>query len=329
MLLSSRGSPDKTELSVGDIIESTVARLAAEYDLSNLLIDRNIEPDLPLLSVNSEQLSRSLDGIMKNAIEAVEGNPQITISACLSTVSPDLRAQYGAPYAGDYLQICIDDNGPGFSEEILPKAAMPFVTTKKEMQCRGAGLGLTVALVVARDHGGFIHFDNKTDGGAAVSMFLPAPVVSPVEEVRQTENAGDESSPQSAVTARDRTKILLVDDEKTILKLFHMIISSALPECDVETASNGKEALDLFAEKHHGVLVMDLHMPVMDGQTAFLEIMSLSKSRAWEPPAVIFCTGFAPPDLVSRIVSDSSSHCLLSKPVRGEILVDAIKNRIA
>lgn len=329
MLLSSRGNPDKAEMTITDIIVSTLARLAAEHDVSDTIIRKNIEENLPITNVNADQLSRALEGIIKNALECMDNGLQIRISACSTTVTPDLRAQYGAPYAGEYLQVCIDDNGPGFSEEILPQAAMPFVTTKKEMRRRGSGLGLTVALVVLRDHGGFLHCANKQEGGAAVSIFLPVPVSSANVEERHTSDAEQEVAGQNGLEPRDKTRILLVDDEATILKLFHMIITSALPDCEVETAGNGKEALDLFAEKHHSVLVMDLHMPVMDGQTAFQKIIALSESRNWEPPAVIFCTGFAPPDMVSRIVSGSSRHCLLSKPVRGEILVDTIKNRIA
>jgi CheY-like chemotaxis protein len=64
--------------------------------------------------------------------------------------------------------------------------------------------------------------------------------------------------------------VLLVDDESAIRRLFQLILGAALPGCRIETAADGSEAVRMFSEGHHGVIVMDLHMPVMDGPTAFL-----------------------------------------------------------
>jgi len=157
-------------------------------------------------------------------------------------------------------------------------------------------------------------------------MFLP--VVRPDIDATQTTPTSPDGR-EAAIAPRNKKRILLIDDEETIRKLFQMIVSSSLPDCTVDTAANGKEGTELFAQHHHAAIVMDLHMPVMDGQTAFQEINRLARDRNWEAPAVIFCTGFAPPEIVSRIVADNSMHCLISKPVRGEVLVDAIKARIS
>ncbi len=327
MLLASKGTPDKAEVAIADTVESSIARFAGTHDLSNIRIVRDIDTAIPPLPLNTEHFSRALDSVLANAYESMADGVEIAISVRLVRISPEMRPHYSAPFAGEYVQVCIKDNGPGFSDDVLPTAAMPFVTTKKERQQRGSGLGLTVALIVCRDHGGFLFFENATQGGAEVSLFVPAPATSPASNSDEENNS--EVLAQDGLAPRDMKRILLVDDEETILKLFHMIISTALPDCEVDTAANGKEGLDLFAEHHHAVLVMDLHMPVMDGQTAFQEIVSLSKTRNWVPPAVVFCTGFAPPDVVNTIVADSSYHCLISKPVRGEVLVETIKARLS
>lgn len=328
MLLASKGTPDKAAVNIADTIESALSRFAGSRDLTNVRISRDIDTTIPALPLNTEHFSRALESVLANACESSTEALEIEVSAQLMRISPENRASYSAPFAGEYVRIRIKDNGPGFSPDIFATAAMPFVTTKKEMKKRGSGLGLTVALLVCRDHGGFLFFENAAQGGAEVSLFLPAPVSAPLRDGASAMPGSNKMS-QGGRTPRDMKRILLVDDEKTILKLFHMIITSALPHCEVETAPNGKEALDLFSARHHGVLVMDLHMPVMDGQTAFQEIISLSKKRNWEPPAVVFCTGFAPPDVINNIVSDSSYHCLLSKPVRGEVLVETIKSRLS
>jgi CheY-like chemotaxis protein len=128
--------------------------------------------------------------------------------------------------------------------------------------------------------------------------------------------------------ACDRKKVLLVDDEESIRKLFRMIVSQELPGCQVDMAGNGLEALEAFSKGHHAVLLMDLHMPVMDGPSAFGEIERLCSVRDWEMPSVVFCTGFAPPDSVMSVVQANQAHGLLLKPVTSEVLVATIQTRL-
>ena len=122
--------------------------------------------------------------------------------------------------------------------------------------------------------------------------------------------------------------VLLVDDEGAIRRLFQLILGAALPGCRIDVAADGAEAVRCFTEGHHRVLVMDLHMPVMDGQTAFGKIQELCEAGSLEMPSVVFCTGFAPPDIVTKVVEGSPKHCLLSKPVSGEVLTEAVRSRL-
>ena len=122
--------------------------------------------------------------------------------------------------------------------------------------------------------------------------------------------------------------ILIVDDERGIRDLFSMILSHDLPDVTLEQASNGEEALERFREHRHGVLIMDLHMPVMDGLTAFERISRYCESSHIEMPAVVFCTGYAPPRTVREIVKACARHHLLSKPVRSDTLVSVIRSRL-
>lgn len=123
-------------------------------------------------------------------------------------------------------------------------------------------------------------------------------------------------------------RILVVEDETALSRLFCMVLSGEFPHCDIDTAENGEEAVELFSRSHHRVLLMDLHMPVMDGQTAFFEIRKLCGDREWEMPAVVFCTGFVPPNTVSKVIEEEPSHCLLSKPVSNSMIIDAVRERL-
>lgn len=131
----------------------------------------------------------------------------------------------------------------------------------------------------------------------------------------------------ASITAENR--VLIVDDDAGIRDLFSMILSQDLPQASLDQASNGQEAVEHFREYHDRVLIMDLHMPVMDGLTAFSKISEICTEDSLEMPAVVFCTGYAPPDALRRIVSTCVRHHLLSKPVKSETLVDIIRNHLA
>lgn len=139
-----------------------------------------------------------------------------------------------------------------------------------------------------------------------------------------------ESGPTSteSLTPCDKTRILIVDDEVRIREVFRLILSDGLPDCKIDVAANGKEALETFRTAHPAVVVMDLHMSVMDGQAAFMQLQKQCKENNWEMPSIIFCTGFAHPETVRSIVVRNATHCLLSKPVRGETLLNVVKSRM-
>lgn len=127
----------------------------------------------------------------------------------------------------------------------------------------------------------------------------------------------------------DKHRVLLVDDDDAVRALFRLILATVMPERHFDEARNGQEALNCFSGGHHAVLLMDLHMPVMDGQSAFLEIEKLCTIRNWELPSVVFCTGYAPPEIVTRVVESSSMHSLLLKPVSSDALVNAVRSRLS
>ncbi len=126
----------------------------------------------------------------------------------------------------------------------------------------------------------------------------------------------------------EEKSVLLVDDEDMIRRLFTMILRNSMPECRIGAAANGQEAVDEFKKFQYRVILMDLHMPVMTGEQAFLEIEAFCKEAGLPMPAVIFCTGFAPPEIIQNIIAKNPSHCLLRKPVTGDVIVDHIRERL-
>lgn len=128
---------------------------------------------------------------------------------------------------------------------------------------------------------------------------------------------------------RSRAKcVLIVDDEPTLLSFFQSILEYDMPGLNIDTASNGAEAIASFHIKHHCLIILDIFMPVMNGEEAFHEIKRICAERKWEMPAVIFCTGYTPPDSIREAIAKENIHCYLPKPVTRDTLVNAVKNRL-
>ena len=126
----------------------------------------------------------------------------------------------------------------------------------------------------------------------------------------------------------NRDRVLVVDDEAPIRMLFKRVIDLTLPQAKVDLAANGREAVNVFRQEHHVVILMDLHMPEMDGVEAFYAIRDLCTQQHWVLPAVMFCTAFTPSDAVNEIVGDGSNHDVLRKPVQSDDIVSRINARL-
>jgi nitrogen fixation/metabolism regulation signal transduction histidine kinase len=86
--------------------------------------------------------------------------PQISVSTTVSAAAPEP--------AGAWLQLTVEDNGPGFEPQLLERLFEPYVTTKT----KGTGLGLAIVKKIVEEHGGIITLEN-TGAGALVRVQFP------------------------------------------------------------------------------------------------------------------------------------------------------------
>ncbi|SDT21272.1 two component transcriptional regulator, LytTR family [Halopseudomonas xinjiangensis] len=112
-------------------------------------------------------------------------------------------------------------------------------------------------------------------------------------------------------------KVLIADDEPLARERLTRLVSAlpgytALPE----TASNGQEVLDIVAEQHPDIVLLDIRMPGMDGLQAAAKLSEMS-----EAPAVVFCTAHG--EYALEAFSVAAVGYLL-KPVRSEDLAEAL-----
>lgn len=114
----------------------------------------------------------------------------------------------------------------------------------------------------------------------------------------------------------DHGRVLIVEDERSISYLFMHYVQSTFPGVSVDVANNGAQALQTYGERHHGLWVLDLRIPVMDGESAFVGLRDKCRREGREMPQIVFCTtNMDSRSIVDAMSSSPSRFSLLLKPV--------------
>lgn len=138
-------------------VASAVALLAPQKDLRSIRIATQVPEGIPEVALSQDGLVQLLLNLLLNAADALADRGG----------KVDVRAE------GEerHVRLVVEDDGPGFSDEILSQIFEPFFTTKPAG--RGTGLGLSVAQTLAHRAGGTIHAENRASGGARIVVVLP------------------------------------------------------------------------------------------------------------------------------------------------------------
>lgn len=120
-------------------------------------------------------------------------------------------------------------------------------------------------------------------------------------------------------------RILIADDEKGIRALFKTYFINELSDSTVDVVVNGVEAVDTFRTGDYDVLLLDLNMPEKSGHEACVEIQEICRQEKRKMPFVVFCTGFAVPEEVEKLIADKIHYSLLQKPLTYEQIVATFK----
>ena len=142
-------------------------------DLCNqsLFLERNRYPDIDyeiimpidpvMVSVDRQQINRTLTNVLKNAAESISAN---LTNGSETSGQINLALDEG----DEQIIIYITDNGKGFQENLLDRITEPYVTTRD----RGSGLGLAIATKIMEDHNGELLLHNLDTGGAQVTLIF-------------------------------------------------------------------------------------------------------------------------------------------------------------
>ena len=313
-----------------------------------LLLQTHFGPNVPeTLLLDEFRIQQCLNNLLGNAVKFTEKG-QVTIIVKMLTQKDH-----------DHIVFAVKDTGIGMSEEDSQSIFDPFVQADGSISRKygGTGLGMSITKELTELMAGKLRVKSELGKGTAFAMILP--IVSSIEEIealRDKDNAPtltppthalsktlDQRTPETKLEA-DRSPSELVramnqaDDQgripplsafqgltvlcaednpmnqRVVKRLIGKQVSSLL------FAENGKEALEILNAHHVDVVLMDIHMPIMNGIEATMEIRESGK--AWANVAIIALT--ADPDYQQKtICRNIGMNGTIAKPVRRQDILDA------
>jgi signal transduction histidine kinase len=146
--------PELNMVEVSEILDSVIILVQHACDASQLELRRLIEPGLPMVECDSEQLKQVLINLVMNACQAMPMGGLVLLTAQRD---------------GTNINIDVQDRGGGIDESNLEKIFDPFFTTKES----GTGLGLSVAHQIVTRHKGSLSIVRNSAQGVTVRVVLP------------------------------------------------------------------------------------------------------------------------------------------------------------
>jgi nitrogen fixation/metabolism regulation signal transduction histidine kinase len=148
---------EMTRVELNRLVTEVSDLYRAQGAIRGVRLKVDLDPALETVVADPGRLRQLLNNLLTNAVEALEGQSDGSISV---TTRRELRGETAVA------RLTIADNGPGFQRELIGQVFDPYVTTK----VKGTGLGLAIVRKIVEEHGGQIEADNRAEGGAQVRI---------------------------------------------------------------------------------------------------------------------------------------------------------------
>jgi PAS domain S-box-containing protein len=276
----------------------------ASVPVENLLIGiaRALQPQVSELAVDLHvdvPREKEVIPIDRAGIEQILTN--LVVNAAQAT-GPNGNVWLRTRSEGDEVVFEVVDDGPGMRSDVLPRVFEPFFTTKPMGQ--GTGLGLSVSLGIAQQHGGTIIGENRDPReGPGARFVLRLPRGAPSRAGQMARATVPEANERA-----DQRRVLIVDDEATIrraLSRFYTRRGWAATE-----AADGAEALHRLIEaaEDFDLIISDVKMPGVSGIDLHA---ALQAQRPDMLDRVVFCTGEMQSAAVAKFFAQTGCRVLL------------------
>ncbi|MDH5525636.1 MAG: PAS domain S-box protein [Desulfobulbaceae bacterium] len=277
LTFSRRGEQQLSPLRVQLIIKEALKLLRSSLP-STIEIKQDIDNNCPAILADPTQIHQVIINLCTNGYHAMrENGGTLTVKLTLARADLDQIAIGMGLKPGKYCVIEVADTGCGIDPALKERIFEPYFTTKRKGE--GTGMGLSMVHGIVQSHGGHINVSSIPEQGSTFRIFLPIP--DSIEEIPLF-------SPREDTSQRGNERILVVDDEESILRYYRNLLGGL--GYQVTSSSSSQQALELFRQSPNGfdLVISDMTMPHTTGAELAKKIL---EERPDTP--IILCTGFS------------------------------------
>jgi CheY-like chemotaxis protein len=218
--------------------------------------------------------------------------------------------------SGELMRFAVRDTGIGFPEEVGQRLFHRFEQADASITRRfgGTGLGLAICASLTGMMGGRVWAESEPGVGSVFFAELELPAA-------DLTAAADEDQDGDAGAALAGCRVLLAEDHPVNQRVVSLILEPMGVELTI--VGDGAAAVEAEAAGQFDAILMDLHMPKVDGLTAIRAIRTSEAERGSAPTPIVALTADALAEHVAATrAAGADSH--LSKPIRPEALVGVL-----
>ncbi|NLC79172.1 MAG: response regulator [Ruminococcaceae bacterium] len=291
----------KSRFSMKELLERTRSmneNIAKKNDISlSIKYDSEITTDF---EGDELRIQQCLMNLISNAVKFTTRGGQVELIYFEDRVS-DKRAD---------ISITVKDSGIGMSEEFMARLFRPFEQERSSRlgDSAGSGLGLSIVHSLTEIMGGTVTAQSIPEKGSAFTIHIPLkPLIK--------DDAAKIKANESVSTDRLKGKRVLIAEDSEINRA---VIGRLLEKNGliVDEVENGKLAVDKFKssrKEKYSVIILDIHMPIMDGLEAARQIRALDREDAKTVAIVALSANAYQDDVEKSLAAGMNAH--LSKPV--------------
>ncbi|HUT52001.1 MAG TPA: ATP-binding protein [bacterium] len=291
------GRAELARIDINEVLESVLTILANQVEYRAVLVkELNAAP---AIMGDRAKLAQVFLNLVLNAVHAIPEGDQA-----------NNRIRVKSEAAGEMVMVTVSDTGVGIEPEAMARIFDPFFSTRPLGQA--AGLGLTIAQEIVKQHQGRIEVESAPGHGSTFRAYLPAASTAPIEFAA----AAKSRQIERRITAR----ILIVDDEPNILSSYQRALPVTITAV---TAGTGAQALEILGrDSDFDVIVCDLMMPDLSGIEVYQRVV---KERPRLAGRFLFVTGGAYTEKTMDFIQEMKNQ-FLKKPFPIEELIAAIES---
>lgn len=295
---------EQVDFSLDEVLQSVLDMLLLKAEEKGLELKLTTDMTIPdTLVGDPTRLSQILINLSGNAIKFTERG-RVEIATHLVSKGEMLDIQFD-----------VTDTGIGISREYIDTIFDSFTQAGTDVTRKfgGTGLGLAICKQLTSLMKGEISVKSTIGVGTTFTVVIPFARA----EVQRQKTAAKEVTPEM-LQKLGNIKILLAEDNEFNQLVAVETIRQKLPDVDIDIVQNGKEALAQCAGSRYDVILMDVHMPEMDGVEATVAIRELP-APACDTPIIAMTANVFPEDV--KHYFDVGMNEYISKPFRLEDLL--------